>query len=237
MSVFFKIINAFRSIRLNTKKGLQGMPLNYVLVSSMYAEQQSAYINSFETGLRKSILKKLLEDYWHIGDKNAAVETLLDLQNRNDDTYINVVYGAWAVKDDYVDFLKSNLPEEEDAFKYYIGIYRKLKNVVPELIELGVIKEFSDLKTIKDSGWNYGRAAFLARCCFEMGYISEVEMQQYLENGYLGLKKYCKTWEEYTISYILGRAIWSGANISGMVQIAEHLLQNEKSPLKRRAYI
>lgn len=237
MSVFSKIFNAFKSIRLNDKMSVTGQQLDYLLVSSMYAEQQSAYLNSYETGLSKSTIKTLLEDYWSVFDKETAIAILLDLQNRNQDKYIDVVYKAFANKENYVAILKSDLPQEEEIFKYYLEIYRSLNNVVPELTEQNVIKDAAQITKIKDSAWNYGRGAFLSRCCFEAGYLSELEMKEYLRESFTGLKNYCTTWQEYTISYIFGRALWGGANNAGMIQIADDLLHNEKSPLKCKKYL
>lgn len=237
MSVFSKIFNAFKSIRLNDKNVVVGQQLDYLLVSSMYAEQQSAYLNSYETGLSKATIKKLLEEYWSVFDKETAIEILLDLQNRNEDKYINFVYDAFENKSNYVTILKSNLPAEEEIFRGYLDIYRNLNNVVPELIEENVIEDFAQIKRIKDAAWNYGRGAFLSRCCYEAGYLSESEMKEYLRKSFTDLKKYCSTWQEYTISYIFGRALWGGPNNSGMIQIADDLLHNEKSPLKNKKYL
>jgi hypothetical protein len=237
MNLFSKIFNAFKSIRLNDKNSVVGQQLDYLLISSMYAEQQSAYLNSYETGLSKSTLKTILEDYWKVFDKNDAAAILLDLQIRNQDEYIDVVYNAFENKENYVTILKSNLPDDEVVFKEYLEIYRNLNNVIPELIEQNVIKDFSEVKKIKDSGWNYGRGAFLSRCCYEAGYISEIEMKEYLRNSFTGIKNYCSTWQEYTISYIFGRAIWGGSNNNGMIQIADDLLNNVKSPLKNKRYL
>jgi hypothetical protein len=57
-------------------------------------------------------------------------------------------------------------------------------------------------------------------------------LKQYLLKFYTELKKRCKTWEEYTKSYVLGRALWGGSNNGGMIVIANDLLTNDKSPLK-----
>ncbi|CAA9197318.1 hypothetical protein FLA105534_01573 [Flavobacterium bizetiae] len=237
MNLFSKIFNAFKSIRLNDKNVVVGQQLDYLLVSSMYAEQQSAYLNSYETGLSKTTIKKLLEEYWSVFDKKTAIEILLDLQNRNEDKYINFVYDAFENKSNYVTILKSNLPAEDEIFRGYLDIYRNLNNVVPELIEENVIEDFAQIKKIKDAAWNYGRGAFVSRCCYEMGYLSESEMKEYLRKSFTDLKKYCSTWQEYTISYIFGRALWGGPNNSGMIQIADDLLHNEKSPLKSKKYL
>ncbi|WP_158963486.1 DUF1266 domain-containing protein [Myroides fluvii] len=236
MSFFSKILNAFKSIRLNPKNGVTGQRLDHLLLSSMYAEQQSAYLNSYETGLSTATIKTLLEDYWQLFDKADALEILSDLQNRNQDKYIDIVYRAFEDKENYVAILKSNLPAEEEVFNYYLAIYKDLNNLVPELIEEGVVQNFAILRQIKDAGWNYGRGAFLARCCFDMGYLTEEEIKDYLEQSYIGIKTYCSSWKEYTVSYIFGRALWSGANNNGMIQIAQDLLENETSPLKNKTF-
>lgn len=237
MSMFSKFINAFKNLRLNDKNVVIGLQLDHLLISSMYAEQQAAYLNSYETGLDKGTLKTILEDYWEIFDKDDAIEVLSDLQNRNQDEYLDTVYNAFENRENYVAILKSNLPDEEDVFKHYVEIYRKLSNVVPELIEQNVFQDFSAIKNIRDTAWNYGRGAFLSRCCYEAGFISEVELIEYLQRSHTGLRNYCRTWKEYTTSYIFGRAIWGGSNNDGMIQIADDLLNSEKSPLKNKIYL
>lgn len=237
MGFFSKILNSFEDIRLNKKNEVRGYLLDHLLIGSMYAEQQSAYLNSYETGLNKSYVGKLVETYWGIYNQNQAIEILQSLHNRNQDENMNIVYKAFEDRENYVDILKSNLPNENDIFEYYLNLFRKLNNIVPELIEQKIITTFSQLKKTKDSGWNYGRGVFLARCCYELGYLSENELKEYLAKSYSDLKKYCSTWQEYTTSYIFGRAIWGGANNNGMVQIANDLLHNDNSPLKNKTYI
>lgn len=236
MGFFSKFLNTFKSIRLNENNAVSGYLLDHLLVGSMYAEQQSAYLNSYETGLNKSDILQLLEN-WDISNRDQAIKTLQSLHFRNEDENIGFVYKAFEDKENYVEILKSNLPKEDGVFEYYIDIYRKLNNVVPDLIEQQIITTFSQLKKTKDSGWNYGRGVFLARCCYELGYLTENELKAYLEKSYTELKKYCSTWQEYTTSYIFGRAIWGGAHNNGMVQIANDLLNKENSPLKNKTRI
>ncbi|MDR6969555.1 hypothetical protein J2X31_003588 [Flavobacterium arsenatis] len=237
MGFFSKLLNTFKSIRLNEKNAVNGQLLDHLLVGSMYAEQQSAYLNSYETGLNTSIIKELVESYWDIYSKEDALLILQDLHDRNQDNYLDIVYKAFEDKENYVQILKSDLPNEKEVFEYYLNLYRKLNNIVPELIEHKVITNFSEIKKTKDSGWNYGRATFLARCCFELGYLTENELKDYLEKTYKALKINCSTWKEYTTSYIFGRAIWGGPNNSGMIQIADDLLNHPKSPLNRKNYL
>lgn len=237
MGLLSKFLNSFKSIRLNDKNRVNGYLLDHLLVGSMYAEQQSAYLNSYETGVNKSDITELVKTYWGISDQDQAIEILQSLHTRNQDEDIDVVYKAFENSENYIDILRSNLPNEEDVFEYYLNLFRTLKNVVPELIEQKIITDFTQLKKIKDSGWNYGRSVFLARCCHELGYISEKELIEYLAKSHNELKKYCSTWKEYTTSYIFGRAMWGGGHNTGMIQIADDLLNNSQSPLKNKTYI
>jgi hypothetical protein len=237
MGFLSKILNSFKSIRLNKNNALKGYLLDHLLIGSMYAEQQSAYLNSYETGLNKQDVRYLVEAYWEIYNQTEAIEILQSLHLRNQDENIDVVFRAFEDRGNYVDILKSNLSNKEGEFDYYLGLFRTLNTVIPDLMEQSSIANFAQLRRTKDSGWNYGRSVFLARCCYELGYLSESQLQEYLAKSYVGLKKYCNTWREYTTSYIFGRAVWGGANNDGMMQIADDLLRNVKSPLHNKPNI
>ena len=237
MSFLKKILNAFSGLRLNDHQPLYGQQLDHVLVGAMYASQQSAYLNSYVTGLSNSLIKKLLQDYWDIYSSEDAKEILSSLIERNNDPYISVLYEAYENKENYVEILKSGLPGDDNIFQHYLQIYRKLDDVIEDIIMQGLFENYAALAKTKDAGWNYGRASFIARCCFEMGYLSENELKQYLEASYTGLKKFCKTWREYTSSYVYGRVLSGAPHNGGMISIAEDLLNNKKSPLNAKEYI
>jgi hypothetical protein len=237
MSFLKKIYRVLSGLRLNTDQALSGKPLDHVLVSAMYASQQSAYLNSYVTGLSKNEIKQLLQVYWDIYSRENAQDVLDSLIERNNDPYISVVYAAYENKADYVEILRSGLPDDENVFQQYIQVYRNLSNVIPEVTAQGLFESYAVLKRTRDTGWNYGRATFIARCCFEMNYLSENELKQYLEASYTGLKSCCKTWREYTSSYVYGRALWGGAHKDGMLVIAADLLNNKKSPFREKLYV
>ena len=71
MGFFSKILNSFQSLRLNNQNAVRGYLLDHLLVGSMYAEQQSAYLNSYETGLKRSDIVTLAEEYWGIYNSKA----------------------------------------------------------------------------------------------------------------------------------------------------------------------
>lgn len=237
MRSFANFLNAFKGIQLNKDNAVNATPLNHLLTSSMYAQQKRAYLNSYETGLNKSDIKNIVENTWHIFDKPNAFETLEDLLYKNEDENLNIVYMSFNNSIAGIDILKTKLPDNQNIFDYYTEIYLVLKKVIPELIEKKVVNYPIELTAIKDSGWNIGRAAFLARCLYDLGYLNKEELIGYLEKCYYELKRYCNTWKEYTTSYILGSAMCKASNIAEMISIAEDLLMNGNSPLKNKTYI
>jgi hypothetical protein len=233
MGFFSKLLGALKSIRINDQAALQGTDLKHVLVSSMYAEQQSAYLNSYATGIKSDERKKILEDYWNIFNREDALSTLDYLLDKFNHHQMDTLFKALASPNNYAEIIKSEIAEDE--LEEAVETFRNLRTVTNELIASKFIASASELSAIGESGWHSGRGAFIARCCYEMNYISEAEMKQYLLQFYTELKKKCKSWEEYTKSYVLGRALWGGSNNNGMIFIANDLLTNDKSPLKHNA--
>lgn len=236
MGFFKKLVRVFSGLQINSKQPLNGYQLDHVLVSSMYASQQSAYLNAYTTGLDKSEIAKLLEDYWNVYNAKDAIETIDSLLERNDDPNMELVYQAYN-KENYFQILKAGLSLDEKTFQNYVQTCKRLIKIAPEFIKEGLFENATVLETAKDAGWNFGRASFIARCSFDMGYLSEKELIQCLETSYNGLKKHCKTWKEYTTSYVYGRALWGGTHNDGMIAIAEDLFTNKKSPLKDKTSI
>lgn len=64
MVLLLKLFRLFSGLRVNKKQSLQGKKLDNVLVSSMYSAQQSAYLNSYSTGLTSIELNNILQNYW-----------------------------------------------------------------------------------------------------------------------------------------------------------------------------
>jgi Protein of unknown function (DUF1266) len=233
MGFFSKLLGALKSIRINDQAALQGTDLKHVLVSSMYAEQQNAYLNSYATGIKNDERKKILEDYWSILNREDALLKLDYLLDKYNHHQIDTLFKALASPNNYAEIIKSEIAEDE--MEEAVNTFRNLRVVTNELIASKFIANIDEFNVIGESGWHSGRGAFIARLCFEMNYISELELKQYLLKFYTELKKKCKTWEEYTKSYVLGRGLWGGSNNDGMMAIANDLLTNDKSPLKHNA--
>ncbi|HLS30606.1 MAG TPA: DUF1266 domain-containing protein [Flavobacteriaceae bacterium] len=233
-----RISLAFRGgLRLNNKNGLTGKKLDHVLTSSMYAMQDWAYLNSYETGLDDQQLEALVDHYWNIKDRHAGLEIINHLMKRNRSENLDALYVAYEIED-YPQYLKFKLYEdEEDIIKEYVKYFDRLKIIVPQLIEKEVFKEYAEVKKVQDSGWNLAQASFLIRSCYDLGYLQQQEVEALLERVYQELKTHCSTWQEYTASFILGREIDGWEHTNRIIWKAEKLLTDKRSPLSDKTHI
>lgn len=224
-------------LRLNKDQALSGEELNWVLVGSMYALQDWAYLNSYQTGLNSEQLKILVEQHWQIHDRDAALEILNHLLKRNRSGNLKALYVAYEIAD-YPDYLKFNLHEDdEEIVKEYIRYFDELKLIAPQLIEKEVFPNYEVIKKVQDSGWNLAQASFLARCCFDLGLLEEHEMKIFLKRLYDELKTHCDSWREYAGSFILGRTIEGWPNLERTIWKSEKLFSEKRSPLYNRERI
>lgn len=231
LSKIEKIRTAFRGgIRLNKIHPLSQQELKDVLVSSMQALDNNAFLNSYHTGLDAKHLKAIVENYWKIKDREGAMEIINHLIKRNRNENLQVIYNAYEVVD-YADFLKFRLKEDDqDVVKEFLVYLDRLKEVVPELIEKGIFSNYNEVKKSQDTGWNLAQGAFLARCCYDLNIISENELQMILKRYYRELQLQCDSWKMYTQGYILGKSIEGWPDIDQSIWKAEKLLSHPKSP-------
>lgn len=234
MNIIPKLLRMIRGMRINKKAALSGHELDLVLVSSMYAAQQIAYLNSYTLGIGKNELQTMLSQYWQITDKESAFEILQHLKEKHQDPYQDILYRAYENEGDS-EVILSEIPQE--LYSEYVYYLECIQTAVKELVEANYIKDYSEIKHIKDSGWNLGRGAYIARVIYDLGWIDGEALKEILETFYQQLKSCCNTWEEYVKSYVFGRAIWGGSYNHGMMQVGNDLLNNNKSPLKGKTAI
>lgn len=224
-------------IRLHKTEGLQGEELSPLLVSALPAAQEMAYLDSYTTGLDREKLEKHVRYFWEIRDREALIEILKNLLDRNHNENMEAVYGAYDQLD-FADYLKFRLKEDiMENVKKYIDYLDKLKEVVPDLIEQNIFEDYHEMVRTQDSGWNLARGAFLARCGYDLGYLKKEEVRRLTEDFYRALKVHCKTWKEYTASYILGRTLEDRPHNEVVITLANRLLTDHRSPLKDREVI
>lgn len=103
------------------------------------------------------------------------------------------------------------------------------------LIRLGYKEQ--ELKQINTlAAWDYGRAVFVARDCYHVGYLSEEEAWQYITLAVLNATNTYSNWREYIAAYILGRAIGFGSDCTDHYKTLDYLLNNNESPLNTNSF-
>lgn len=224
----------FSSVYLNKKATENKEQYKKIAIGALYSEQQTAYINSLTTGLEKANIKKLLSEWWSIDNPSEAKSSLNYLQNKGFRHYFKTVlkaYEAENIEEQKTIIVNGFNENEEDTKKAYQQLVN-LQETWQELTKNNIVLTKSELIKYNNIGWDCGRLVFLSRLCFDAGYISDNDAWNYINKAYELATKHFDTWEEFSKSYIIGRAMWGGieSNNEGIIAIAEGLLKNEKSP-------
>lgn len=228
------LIRAIYGIRINKTEALFGIELNSVLISGLYAHHQGAYLNTYTTGLKKRELECIIGKYVPLNNTDALKAKLDEFIHIEIDAYSDVVFDAFLSMEDYPFVLSSKIPDH--LLEHYSNIFRKSRNILNQLMDENIIDNVAKIRNIAWLAWYWGRAAFIARCSFDLGLLNESELKSYLNIYFRKAHDKCSTWNVFLASYILGREIWGGANNDGMILLAKDLLENRKSPFNEKVF-
>jgi len=114
-----------------------------------------------------------------------------------------------------------------------------LTQTSPELSKLqkqiakGLGIEVAQVEAVKSAyAWDLCRAASLAKWCYWCQYLTETEMWEILQKVSEIAKEQGKNWQEYTISFLLGRTI-QGFDLEDLIILTSQLFHS-KSPSLRK---
>ena len=114
-----------------------------------------------------------------------------------------------------------------------------LTQTSPELSKIqkqianGLGIELAQVEAVKSAyAWDLCRAASLAKWCYWCQYITETEMWGILQKVSEIAKEQGKNWQEYTISFLLGRTI-QGFDLENLIILTSQLFHS-KSPSLRK---
>ena len=104
---------------------------------------------------------------------------------------------------------------------------------IQKQIAKGLEIELAQVEAVKSAyAWDLCRAASLAKWCYWCQYISETEMWNILQKVSDIAKEQGKNWQEYTISFLLGRTI-QGFDLENLIILTSQLFHS-KSPSLRK---
>ena len=104
---------------------------------------------------------------------------------------------------------------------------------IQKQIAKGLEIELAQVEAVKSAyAWDLCRAASLAKWCYWCQYITETEMWDILQKVSEIAKEQGKDWQEYTISFLLGRTI-QGFDLENLIILTSQLFHS-KSPSLRK---
>lgn len=201
-------------------------------VGAIVSEQNMYYCDSLETEPDKDDVASRLNEYYEIYDSDTAIETLEWLLNRGHHVYYEAIKPVISNTSSEVD--TSNLLESEKD--RYLGSYiSNIKETLEDLVSNKIIKGGSEFKDISANAWDLARVVLVARCCYDVKYISEEETWEYIMAAYQKAKDIYPDWKEFVRGYIVGRCMWIGRSNSnyGIFDIIAGLLNDDESPWGR----
>ena len=104
---------------------------------------------------------------------------------------------------------------------------------IQKQIAKGLGIEVAEVEAVKSAyAWDLCRAASLAKWCYWCKYLTEAEMWEVLNQVSAIAKEQGKNWQEYTISFLLGRTI-QGFDLEDLIILTSQLFHS-KSPSLRK---
>ncbi len=205
-----------------------------ISIGAINAEQTEYFCDSLPTGSDVDEIKDNLSNYYGISDRTSALETLEWLYTSGHRVYFDAIKGVMSGCDTQINI--AGLDMEDAETEYRIREYcSNLQGAIDELIEEKFLKQKADLSRCSVLAWDMGRLVLVTRCCFDAGYITDEEAWRYILNAHQASKEQYTSWDDFAGGYVLGRAMWSGSNLSltGIISITQGLLQDEESPWKQ----
>ena len=143
---------------------------------------RSEDILSIITDNNMNVYKTGLQEQWGINGREDALETLNALLNLEQSTELDEVLAQRGSSEELIE--------------------------LQTLIADGLKTDLAQVRTTTSTyAWDVCRLVSLAKWCYWLQYISEAEMWKYLNEGAVKASSLGKDWNDYTVSFLMGRAI------------------------------
>ena len=198
-------------------QGLTEKRLAALCLGAVLSEQNGFYTDSIATGAGEDEVKQILAEDYNITDKTGAARLIHSLIDAGDRVYFEKV--------------KSGETDSDKTEKFAANLTAATDMLVSE----GFLITAKSLPGRDITGWDMGRAAFIARLATEAGYLSEAEGWRYINTAYEKASEKCSSWADFADSYAVGRAMEYGDSdmLPGILYMLEELLSDPASPWKK----
>lgn len=174
--------------------------LTFGAILSLYRYED---ILSLVTDSSMSEYAEGLRDQWDITGREEALETL----------------------DTLLSFERSH--ELDGVLHQHMGSddLKQLQNTIAQELGMSLAQVQATTSTY---AWDVCRLVSLAKWCYWLHYISEEEMWKYHQDGAVKAAAAGKDWNDYTVSFLLGRAL-QGFQLDDILPNCKTLFQNDPS--------
>ena len=201
-------------------------------VGAINAEQTSFFTNSLTTGQDVDALREKLEENYGVTDEESFASTLqwfLHQGHRMDFEFgVKPLLAGQSI-----DFPEDMTEEEKAAVQEEMSDYvTNLHECTEELKDVHLIAKPEDFLTADIFAWDFGRCIVVVRSAYDCGFVSEEDAWEIIEVIGRAAGKHYVSWKDLAAGYLIGRAMWSGSGVmlTGLISIAEGLLEDEDSP-------
>lgn len=203
-----------------------------VIVSRIFAKKNlKAFLASHpQTPLTEE--KKRLLVFGAILSYYRDEDILSIITDKNMDVYKTGLQKQWSInsREDALETLNALLDLERSM---ELDEVLAQSDSSEELIDLqtsiadGLKTDLAQVQTTTSTyAWDVCRLVSLAKWCYWLQYISEAEMWRYLNEATVKASSLGKDWNDYTISFLMGRAI-HGFGIEDIIDDCEALYNRE----------
>ncbi len=191
-------------------------------------------LNTLSSGLSAEDAQSILSQHWDINTSSDLIDTIDWLASSGHGSTCDPIwqqlskhpYTTW---EEHADSVLEALDFEDDDLP---GASEQIENIIetfPYIIEFLPIATKSSVSLF---AWDACRAINLYRWGFDAGMIAEQDAKQNIMNIANALYQQYNSWEQLSLGYIIGTAMWSG-DISMVNEVlhAHYLLTtNSQSP-------
>jgi hypothetical protein len=208
-NLFWVLKNINRPMKQNNNPQETLTERKQIALSAIYSEQQSAYINSLSTGLPRSRILTILNEWWGIHNSEEAVNKIDYLTYKGFQFYFPIVLEAFEIADPQqreIFFEEQFIKLGDQDCEKILDQTANLELMIDEFVKDKLISNTNELKKMSVAAWDIGRAIFLSRLCYDVGFISIDQVRDYLQkNSEIAFKQF-GSWHEFAKSYVIGRA-------------------------------
>lgn len=171
----------------------------------------------------------ILEDFWGVKTKEAALQTLEDIRKQGHRTKFNVLKGIAAAEEK---ISASSLEKFKQIFNFDFASEEQMQMTDDDHRLLAAWMKKTD-RFVGECGilaWDIARGVHLARLAYVVGFFDDNQAWAEILNLAPIAEGKFKDWREFALSFIIGRTFWAGEEDPHIKMVCERLLGHPASP-------